>query len=73
MINFFKKKIYTNKKPPEFSSGYLVFMKNVRKHGGKAYNGLRMLMYQAVSAYELFLHKNVPEDFLEELYEELDT
>ena len=56
-----------------FSPKETVFMKNVRKHGGKAYNGLRMLMYQAVSAYELFLHKNVPEDFLEELYEELDT
>ncbi|MCR5487451.1 MAG: shikimate dehydrogenase [Lachnospiraceae bacterium] len=49
-----------------------VFMKKVREHGGQAYNGLRMLMYQAVSAYELFADREVPEEVLEELYEQLD-
>ena len=30
------------------------FMQLVRAHGGKAYNGLKMLAYQAVHAYELW-------------------
>ena len=49
-----------------------VFMKKVREHGGRAYNGLRMLMYQAVAAYELFADREVPDQVLEELYEQLD-
>lgn len=49
-----------------------VFMKKLREHGKKAYNGLRMLMYQAVSSYEIFMDREVPANVLEELYEELD-
>lgn len=45
-----------------------MFMKHVKEHGGKAYNGLRMLIYQAVASYELFLEKNVPEETVNELY-----
>ncbi len=37
-----------------------VFMKNVRAAGGKAYNGLKMLIYQAVSAYEIWNDVTVP-------------
>ncbi len=50
-----------------------VFMKKAAEHGGKAYNGLRMLMYQAVSSYEFFMDREVPEDIVEALYRELDS
>lgn len=50
-----------------------VFMKKVAEHGGKAYNGLRMLMYQAVSSYEFFMDREVPGDIVEALYHELDS
>ena len=50
-----------------------VFMKKVAEHGGKAYNGLRMLMYQAVSSYEFFMDREVPEEIVEALYRELDS
>ena len=49
------------------------FMKKVTSHGGKVYNGLRMLMYQAVSSYEFFMKKEVPEEITEELYKELEA
>ena len=49
------------------------FMKKVKAHGGRAYNGLRMLVYQAVSSYEFFTKKEVPEETAEELYNELNT
>ena len=49
------------------------FMKKVTAHGGRAYNGLRMLVYQAVSSYEFFMRKEVPEEVAEELYNELDS
>ena len=49
-----------------------VFMKKLRERGKKAYNGLRMLMYQAVASYEIFMDREVPAQVLEELYEELD-
>ncbi len=50
-----------------------MFMKKIEERGKKAYNGLRMLMYQAVSAYELFADRAVPDEVLEELYEQLDS
>ncbi|MCR5236381.1 MAG: shikimate dehydrogenase [Lachnospiraceae bacterium] len=49
------------------------FMKKVVSHGGRAYNGLRMLVYQAVSSYEFFMRKEVPEEVAEELYNELNS
>lgn len=49
------------------------FMKKVVAHGGRAYNGLRMLVYQAVSSYEFFMKKEVPEEAAEELYNELNS
>ncbi|MCR5773917.1 MAG: shikimate dehydrogenase [Lachnospiraceae bacterium] len=49
------------------------FMKKVAAHGGKAYNGLRMLVFQAASSYEFFMKKEVPEEIVEELYHELDS
>ena len=49
------------------------FMKKVAAHGGRAYNGLRMLVYQAVSSYEFFMKKEVPGEIVEELYNEIDS
>ncbi|MCR5747314.1 MAG: shikimate dehydrogenase [Lachnospiraceae bacterium] len=49
------------------------FMKKVKEHGGKAYNGLRMLMYQAVASYEFFTGNEVSEEILKDLYRELDS
>lgn len=45
------------------------FMKQVRKAGGKAYNGLKMLLYQAVIAYELWNGVTVPEAVFGSIYE----
>ena len=33
------------------------FMKRLKKRGKRAYNGLRMLLYQAVAAYEMFMRE----------------
>ena len=35
------------------------FMRLVREHGGKAYNGLKMLAYQGILAYELWNQASV--------------
>ncbi len=50
-----------------------VFMKKLRERGKDAHDGLRMLIYQAVSAYEMFMDKEVPNEIAEALYEELDS
>lgn len=47
------------------------FMKLVTEHGGKAYNALKMLLYQGVIAYELWHHVTVPQDMIEDIYLEL--
>ncbi len=49
------------------------FMKRVKAHGGRAYNGLRMLVYQAITSYEFFMKREVPEEIAEELFNELDS
>lgn len=38
------------------------FMKLVTEHGGKAYNGLKMLLYQGIIAYELWNDVSVSEE-----------
>ena len=38
------------------------FMKLVKAHGGKAYNGLKMLLYQGIDAYELWNDCKVTEE-----------
>lgn len=43
---------------------YTKFMRLVEKNGGKAYNGLKMLLYQGVSAYELFRNITISEDVI---------
>ncbi len=49
------------------------FMKKVKASGGRAYNGLWMLVFQAVSSYEFFTKKEVPGEIVEALYAELDS
>lgn len=47
------------------------FMRLVREQGGKAYNALKMLLYQGVIAYELWHDIKVPSDIIEDVYVEL--
>ncbi len=47
------------------------FMQLVTQAGGKAYNALKMLLYQAVIAYELWHDIKVPQDIIDDVYIEL--
>lgn len=47
------------------------FMRYVEENGGRAYNGLKMLLYQGISAYELWNQTLVSEDIIQEIYEAL--
>lgn len=47
------------------------FMKLVRERGGQAYNGLKMLLYQGVIAYELWNGVEVSEREAQVVYEKL--
>lgn len=44
------------------------FMKNIENAGGCAYNGLKMLIYQAVCAYEIWNDVKVPKEVTAGLY-----
>lgn len=48
------------------------FMQLVREHGGKAYHGLKMLLYQGIIAYELWNRISVSEDVAMRVYQMLD-
>ncbi|MBO5087891.1 MAG: shikimate dehydrogenase [Lachnospiraceae bacterium] len=47
------------------------FMQLVTQAGGRAYNALKMLLYQAVIAYELWHDRKVPQDIIDDVYIEL--
>lgn len=47
------------------------FMKLVDEQGGKAYNALKMLLYQGVIAYELWHGITVPAEVIEDIYTDL--
>ena len=47
------------------------FMRLVRETGEQAYNGLKMLLYQGVIAYELWNQIEVPEKEASEVYDRL--
>lgn len=47
------------------------FMHLAREHGVKAYNGLKMLLYQGVAAYEMWNQMTVPEEIVQKAYEAL--
>lgn len=46
-------------------------MRLVKAHGGRAYNGLKMLLYQGIIAYELWNGITVPESEAQIVYESL--
>lgn len=52
-----------------FNPEETVFMKNVKNNGGIAVNGLKMLLYQGIIAYELWNDTNVSASLAEEIYE----
>lgn len=45
------------------------FMKNVKDNGGIAVNGLKMLLYQGIIAYELWNNVKVSDELAKEVYE----
>lgn len=47
------------------------FMQLTRAHGGQAYNGLKMLLYQGIIAYELWNDVKVSEEEAQVVYEKL--
>lgn len=47
------------------------FMQLVTEAGGRAYNALKMLLYQGVIAYELWHDIQVPQDIVDDIYVEL--
>lgn len=48
------------------------FMKLCRRNGAKAYNGLKMLLYQGIIAYELWNDISVSEEVADQVYEVLE-
>ena len=46
-------------------------MKLVKENGGAAYNGLKMLLYQGIIAYELWNGVKVSEEDADAVYEKL--
>lgn len=49
-----------------------MFLKLVKKHGGKTFNGLKMLLYQGIIAYELWNHVSVSEEIANCVLDELN-
>lgn len=47
------------------------FMRLAREHGARAYNGLKMLLYQGVAAYEMWNETIVPDEIVQKAYEAL--
>lgn len=47
------------------------FMRLVKAHGGRAYNGLKMLLYQGIIAYELWNDVDVSENEAQIVYESM--
>ncbi len=47
------------------------FMQLTRAHGGQAYNGLKMLLYQGIIAYELWNDVKISEEEAQVVYERL--
>lgn len=47
------------------------FMKLVKKNGGRSFNGLKMLLYQGVIAYELWTGCQVSEEQAEMIYDKM--
>lgn len=48
-----------------------LFMKNIRNAGGIAINGLKMLLYQGIAAYEMWNEVTVPTEYIDFAYQEV--
>jgi DNA repair protein RadA/Sms len=48
-----------------------VLMRLAKEHGVMAYNGLKMLLYQGVAAYEMWTETTVPDKIVQTAYEAL--
>ncbi len=55
-----------------YKPGTTRFMELVKSHGGEAYNGLKMLLYQGIIAYELWNGISVSEEMALQVYEMLE-
>uniref|UniRef100_UPI004056EC00 shikimate dehydrogenase n=1 Tax=Acetatifactor sp. TaxID=1872090 RepID=UPI004056EC00 len=51
-----------------FNPCYTKFMKLVQQQGGKAYNGLKMLLYQGIIAYELWTGQKIDDKLAQMVY-----
>lgn len=51
-----------------YNPGKTLFMKKTEQAGAKAYNGLKMLLFQGIIAYELWNDCRIPEDMAEQVY-----
>ncbi len=49
------------------------FMRLVRQGGGEAFNGLKMLLYQGIIAYELWNHVSVLEEAANDIYQRMQA
>jgi len=49
------------------------FMQMVQSQGGKAYNGLKMLLYQGIIAYELWTGQAIDDSLAETVYEKMKS
>lgn len=47
------------------------FMKLVKEHGGRSYNGLRMLLFQGIYAYELWNDISIPDEWAADVLQEM--
>ncbi len=54
-----------------FNPAETKFMKLVKENGGRAYNGLKMLLYQGIIAYELWTGRQVDEPLVQTAYAEM--
>lgn len=54
-----------------FNPAETKFMKLVKRSGGKAFNGLKMLLYQGIIAYELWNDIHVSQEMALQVYEKL--
>ena len=54
-----------------YNPGETRFMQLVKEAGGSAYNGLKMLLYQGIIAYELWNRIGISEEKAEKIYEKL--
>ena len=51
-----------------FNPGTTRFMELTERYGGRAYNGVRMLVYQGIIAFGLWTHTSVGQETADELY-----